>query len=81
MPKVNKNKEIIIEKISTQDGEITVNLNLSITLDGGQIQVNAQALPVEEQKKVEEQDPEFIPDEAFDLEIPVLTGFGHSIKK
>lgn len=77
MPNVTKeNQTLVIEKVSTEKGEITINLNLNIQLDGGNIQVNASATP--EEKKIEER-KEFIPEAEFDLEIPLVSGFGKKI--
>jgi hypothetical protein len=74
--------ERIIEKVITQNGEITVNLNLNITVDavtgqfqGIQVVPNTVETPEQEvQEKKEKQ--EFIPDEMFDFNIPVLNNFG-----
>lgn len=79
MPSVKKEKQtLIVEKVSTRQGEIIVTLNLNIQIDGGNIQINASTLPQEkETKKIEH--PEFIPEEEFDLEIPVISGFGNQV--
>jgi len=81
MPHVKKDQQtLVIEKVSTTQGEITVNLNLNIQVEGGNIQVSANSLP-EEKKDILKQEakPEFIPEEEFDLEIPVISGFGKQV--
>ena len=77
MPSVQKdNHQLIIEKVSTDHGEITVNLNLSIKLDGGNIQINANTASEE---KIVKENKEFIPDEEFEINVPFINGFGKKI--
>ncbi len=78
MPNIKNKTTTIIErtKVQTSKGEVTINLNLSIKIEGGQISVNTSASEEvnEEKKRI---DPVLgVPEEAFDMEIPVLANFG-----
>jgi len=76
MPDIKKNTKTIIEKtqITTSKGEVTINLNLRIKVEGGAISVDAEAVEEEKKKKI---DPILgVPEETFDMEIPVLQNFG-----
>ena len=82
MPSVNKKKETtVIEKIKTQTskGEVTVNLNLRVTVDGGVLIVSEGAKKEKEVLENKKEDKYFVPEEEFDLEIPVISGFGKTV--
>lgn len=83
MPSIVKpSTEKLIERIHTAEGEVTINLNLKLTIEAGDIVVKADAVSQgtkEAQEKAEAErraSPDFIPEEQFDLEIPVVQGFG-----
>lgn len=86
MPHINQDK--IVEKILTNNGEVTINLNLKISVvREGEIVVAAEAQPQIQPLVVEVQAPPspppsvekmplIIPDDSFDLDIPILPEFG-----
>ena len=79
MPSISKN-ETIIEKVTTQNGEITINLNLKITVENGLVNVQASAIVPASQESVSQDqkidEAMFIPDEKFDFDIPIVENFG-----
>ncbi|MFW5794565.1 MAG: hypothetical protein ACOCV1_03670 [Bacillota bacterium] len=78
---IRKNERIVEKIVTTKDnGEITVNLNLKITIDGdlNGIQVSPQVSNQENPVKEEyENKQDIIPDELFDDNI-IVDGFGKS---
>ena len=78
---IRKTERIVEKIITTKDnGEITVNLNLKITIDGdlNGIQVNPQISNQENPIKEEyENKKDIIPEELFDDNI-IVDGFGKS---
>ena len=78
---INKTTERIVQKVVTQNGEITVNLNLNIMVEGQikGIQVSSDDQKIEEVAKIETklENKEFVPEEIFELDIPVLNNFGN----
>lgn len=80
MPSVKReNRTLVVEKVSTQQGEITVNLNLNIKIDGGDIQISTNSLAEEKINKENRKNMDFVPDEKFDFEMPILAGFGKQV--
>jgi len=79
VPSISKN-ETIIEKVTTQNGEITINLNLKITVENGLVNVQASAIVPASQESVSQDqkidEAMFIPDEKFDFDIPIVENFG-----
>lgn len=66
----------------TKDGEITINLNLNLTIDGGSLRVDAKATaervgvqPVVEQEE-EKKRLELVPTELFSAGDELIDGFG-----
>ena len=81
MPSI-KNTQKIIEKIktTTEKGEITINLNLKVLIEGGEIKITGNTESVPEIKSIpNKKSASFIPDEQFELEIPVIHGFGKKV--
>lgn len=84
MPNIRKSQKIV-EKITTKDGgEITVNLNLNITIDGGEIKISVDNLDKNNFNKtqsLEKEDKfEVDPDGDFDFQIPQVENFGKTIE-
>ncbi len=79
MPRINKSEKII-ERIKTDRGEITINLNLTITLDSGEIVIKTESVQKNEEEIKHElaqtKDPLIIPEEMFDVDIPLVANFG-----
>ena len=71
---------IINKQVSTQtsNGEITINLNLKIQIEGGNVSISAEADKVEEKRNSNKQI--LIPDEIFDADIPIVK-FGEKINE
>ena len=93
MPSVKKS-ERIIEKITTQTkaGEMTINLNLRIVVDGGVTVDNGEIRVVsgpenvlsEKEKELIESEkiPSFEPEpDKFDMEMQTVSNFGQKIIK
>lgn len=81
MPNIQK-KEQIIQKVNTKDGEITINLNLTISIENGQLKLNTESSIPENIKekpienKIEKKELlNLIPDEIFNDNL-IITKFG-----
>jgi hypothetical protein len=74
MPKINKQQESIIQNITTQNGEITIHLHLTISLEGNDIKIDVNSN--KENKQTENTNQEFIPEENF-TNLPLLDNFGN----
>jgi hypothetical protein len=76
MPSLHKpNTQTIIEKIKTEQGEITVNINMNITVDGSNISISTQTK--EEDNQIENKKAVFVPEEMFG-DLPTVN-FGQKV--
>ena len=77
MPRIDRNNQITT---ITREGEITIHLNLNINLESGDINVSSipnSQLEDDSQDSVENETPDFIPEEMFKGgKIPSVKGFG-----
>lgn len=80
---IKQNKNITIEKITTQEGEITVNLNLNIKIDDSELKIltheDCKNKNINKNKIKFEESEDEIPDEIFDIELPNNNNFGKKI--
>lgn len=78
MPGIVQKQTVQIQNVKSENSEITINLNLTITIDNGEIKISASGYPKLPEKEIEKQLPEeqFIPDGLIDDDMPILKNFG-----
>ncbi len=77
MPAFTKRREVL--RTTTRDGEITINLNLNLSIEGGSFKVEASTSPeIPTQVREAEERPqlEIVPKELFAPGDELISGFG-----